>query len=224
MRTARGCYLVGTRVHLSGSGFAPDRAYVISIDGVYFGRGRTNANGALGSDDSLRPGGLPAGTAQVVDRLEASDGTRAARTRFTVTRRPGARFLASSGSSSTLRAPVEVLGIRPRRHAPQRLPALRQPLGPVRRHSAARTNRWPVWVPADGPDPDLSLHPLARPLDAPDRHPPQLPRRPRRAGSTDLRANQLVVGRIAPSPGTLTGMGRALGVTQSTRTRLRGQS
>lgn len=110
MRTARGCYLVGTRVHLSGSGFAPDRAYVISIDGVYFGRGRTNANGALGSDDSLRPGGLPAGTAQVVDRLEASDGTRAARTRFTVTRRPGARFLASSGSSSTLRAPVEVRG------------------------------------------------------------------------------------------------------------------
>ena len=97
-------------MRLSGRGFAHDRAYVVAIDGVYFGRRRTNRHGALGSGDLLRPGGLPAGTAQVVDRLEVSDGTHTARTRFTVTRRPGARFLASSGSSSTLRAPVEVWG------------------------------------------------------------------------------------------------------------------
>ncbi len=83
---------------------------MISIDGVYFGQDRANAHGALIRRDSLRPGGLAAGMAQAVDRLEASDGTRTARTRFTLTRRPGARFLATSGSAHSLRAPVEVWG------------------------------------------------------------------------------------------------------------------
>lgn len=110
IRTAHGCYLVGARVHLRGSGFAPDRSYVVSIDGVYFGRARTDSAGAISPGTSLRPGGLPAGVAQAVDRLEASDGSRSARTTFTLTRRAGARFLASSGTAGSLRAPVEVWG------------------------------------------------------------------------------------------------------------------
>jgi hypothetical protein len=109
-RTTRGCYLVLAPVHLRARGFAADRTYVISIDGVYFGQDRTNAREVLNRGTRCVPGGLPAGMAQVVERLEARDGTRTARTRFTLTRRPGARLEATVGSANSLRAPVEVWG------------------------------------------------------------------------------------------------------------------
>ncbi len=110
IRTTRGCYPIGAAVHLRGTGFAPDRAYVVSIDGVYFGQAKTDSRGEISPRDSLRPGGLPAGVAQAVERLQASDGTRTARATFTLTRSAGARFLASSGTAQSLRAPVEVWG------------------------------------------------------------------------------------------------------------------
>jgi hypothetical protein len=94
---------------LNGTGFAPSRTYVLSIEGVYFGQDRTNSRGALAAGPIL-PGGLPAGYAQAVDHVEASDGTRSASASFTLTRPPGARFLATSGSGASLKAPIEVWG------------------------------------------------------------------------------------------------------------------
>lgn len=108
LRTGRGCYLVGQRVTLRGSGFAPTREYVVSIDGVYFGNNTTGSGGGFRS--TLRPGGLGAGIAQAVEHLEATDGTVTARTDFTLTRSTGARILAVSGNPRTLRAPFQAWG------------------------------------------------------------------------------------------------------------------
>lgn len=107
--TARGCYLVRQPVRLHGSGFAPLRTYVLSIDGVYFGQDTTDANGTL-APRSILPGGLPAGHAQAVEHVGVSDGTSSAETRFTLTRHAGARFMAISGTGTTLKAPVELWG------------------------------------------------------------------------------------------------------------------
>jgi hypothetical protein len=108
LRTDHGCYLVGQPVAISGAGFAPGRQFVVTIDWVYFGSSTSDTQGAFTS--TLRPGGLGAGVAQHVDSLMASDGTTSARAAFTVTRRAGARFLASSGDPRTLQAPFEVWG------------------------------------------------------------------------------------------------------------------
>jgi hypothetical protein len=106
VHTGRGCYLVGQRVALRGSGFAPSREYVVSIDDVYFGNNTTNSRG--GFQSALRPGGLGAGVAQAVEHVEATDGTVAARTDFTLTRAAGARLLVAGGNPRTLRAPFQV--------------------------------------------------------------------------------------------------------------------
>jgi hypothetical protein len=108
IRTDRGCYLVGQRVKITGSGFAGARRYDVTVDGIDFGQSTTNAVGAFSS--SLIPGGLGAGQAQGVHHLDATDGTGRADASFTVTRTAGARFLASSGNPHTLRAPFEVWG------------------------------------------------------------------------------------------------------------------
>jgi hypothetical protein len=104
VRTDRGCYLIGQAVHIQGSGFAASRMFEVAIDGVDFGQDNTNPSGSFSA--SLIPGGLPAGVAQGVDRLEASDGTSTATTTFTLTRPAGARFFATSG----LRARLQVWG------------------------------------------------------------------------------------------------------------------
>jgi hypothetical protein len=111
LSAGKGCFAVGKPVSLSGSGFAGSREYVVSVDGVYFGQARTRANGTFHS--SLRPGGLGAGAAQMVEQLEVTDGTSVADAGFTLTRATGARFLATSGSPGTLRAPFEVWDISP---------------------------------------------------------------------------------------------------------------
>lgn len=108
VQTDRGCYLVGQRVGLRGAGFAAGRPFNVRIDGVSFGQSTTDSQG--GFRTSLRPGGLAAGITQHVDHLDATDGSVHAGTAFTVTRPPGARFLASSGDASTLSAPFEVWG------------------------------------------------------------------------------------------------------------------
>jgi hypothetical protein len=108
---AKGCYVVGQPVALSGSGFAGGRQYVVSVDGVYFGESKTRADGTF--HNSLRPGGLGAGVAQQSEQLEVTDGTVAADTSFTLTRATGARFLATSGSAGSLRAPFEIWDLSP---------------------------------------------------------------------------------------------------------------
>ncbi len=109
LHTSRGCYVVKQPVRLHGTGFAPSRTYVLSVDGVYFGQGTTDSHGAL-LPPPILPGGLPAGSAQSVDQVQASDGTNTATASFTLTRPAGVRFLQTSGSGTSLRAPIEVWG------------------------------------------------------------------------------------------------------------------
>jgi hypothetical protein len=108
VKPSRGCYAVGEAVHLTGSAFGASRAYVVTVDDVYFGESTTSKTGTFSS--TLHPGGLGAGIAQVVDELEVTDGSEVADANFTVTRPTGARFISSGGSVSTLRAPFEVWG------------------------------------------------------------------------------------------------------------------
>jgi hypothetical protein len=108
VRTTQGCYLVGQRVTVLGSGFAPRRRFDVAIDGVDFGQARSDSTGAF--KQSLSPGGLAANIVQSVDHLNATDGTMSADTIFTVTRAAGARFLATRGNPNTLRAPFQVWG------------------------------------------------------------------------------------------------------------------
>jgi hypothetical protein len=104
--TNHGCYLVGQKVTLTGTAFAPARAYVVSVDDVYYGESGTSATGAFSV--TFGPGGLGANVAQSVDNLVATDGTSTASTTFTVTRSTGARFLAKKGNPATLHAPFEL--------------------------------------------------------------------------------------------------------------------
>jgi hypothetical protein len=108
LRTARGCYLVGEYVELDGSGFAPDRRYVVTIDGVYLGASTSDANGNFAVP--VRPGGLPADAAEHVDQVQVSDGTNSAHTTFTLTRATGARVITSGGNPSTLRGRFQIWG------------------------------------------------------------------------------------------------------------------
>lgn len=109
LSTSRGCYVVGQAVQLRGSGFAPRRTYVVTVEGVYFGKRQTDGQGGFAI--AVYPGGLPKGAAQHVDRLEVSDGSSAATTTFTLTRRPGARVTdISGGSPQTLTGRFQVWG------------------------------------------------------------------------------------------------------------------
>jgi hypothetical protein len=109
LSTAGGCYLVGQAVQLQGSGFAPSRTYVVTIDGVFLGQRTTDAAGNFSI--AVHPGGLPAGKAQHVDRLEVSDGTSSAATTFTLTRSPGGRIFDTSGTNpNTISARFQVWG------------------------------------------------------------------------------------------------------------------
>jgi hypothetical protein len=108
LATGHGCYLVGQKVMLTGVGFAPSRQFVVSVDGVEFKGSLTDVSG--GFTASLRPGGLGRNVAQHIARVSATDGTVTAGARFTITRRAGARILASSGNPLTLKAPFEVWG------------------------------------------------------------------------------------------------------------------
>ncbi len=84
--------MVGQAVKITGAGFAPERTFDLADDGVDLGQSTTDANGAFSV--SFRPGGLAAGVAQHVGRLDATDGSSAAGTIFTISRsRPVRGFL-----------------------------------------------------------------------------------------------------------------------------------
>ena len=104
------CYQVGQAVRVNGAGFAPSREFDLAVDGVDFGQSTTNATGGF----SVRAGlGSLRGVAQHVEALSASDGSSEAHATVTLTLRAGARFLATSGKSGSLRAPVEVWNFSP---------------------------------------------------------------------------------------------------------------
>jgi hypothetical protein len=109
IHTDRGCYSVGQKVKVTGTGFAAAQTYEVAVDGIDFGQASTTSAGEFAS--SLVPGGLSAGQAQLVHHLDVSDGTTNAGATFTVTRsKPGARFLAAGGDVRTLKAPLEIWG------------------------------------------------------------------------------------------------------------------
>jgi hypothetical protein len=106
--TNHGCYRIGQAVRVRGSGFAPRRLYDIAIDGIDFGQSTTDAGGSFRT--RLVPGGLGAGIVQHVSYLNATDGTRDATAKFTLTRRTGARFTGAAGNPKTLRASFQAWG------------------------------------------------------------------------------------------------------------------
>jgi hypothetical protein len=106
--TDRGCYVVGQAVQLSGSGFAPYRSYVVTIDGVYLGSRYTDGTGSFSVP--LHPGGLPAGAAEHYDPVDVTDGTTSAQTNFTVTRRAGFRVANVTGGVRSLSGRFVVWG------------------------------------------------------------------------------------------------------------------
>jgi len=108
VKTDHSCYTVGAPVGLAGTGFAANRGYDVTVDGVDFGQSSTDSSG--GFSTQLVPGGLPAGVPQRVDQLEVTDGTSDAATSFTVTRPTGARFGAARGNARQLRAPFQAWG------------------------------------------------------------------------------------------------------------------
>lgn len=108
VKTDQTCYLVGNPIALYGSGFAANRTYDVTDDGVDFGQAKTDAEG--GFVTRFSPGGLAAGVVQSVHRIDVTDGTRQATTTFTVTRSTGARFEATRGDPRALRAPFQAWG------------------------------------------------------------------------------------------------------------------
>jgi hypothetical protein len=137
LHTNQGCYLVGQRVAITGSGFAASRMYQVAVDGINFGVSTTDASGAFNA--ALIPGGLGANVVQEAHGLSATDGTALTRTTFTVTRTTGARILAGTGTAATLHAPFQVWGFglvhgRPTATpGPARLPVYVHYLGPRKR-------------------------------------------------------------------------------------------
>ncbi|WP_249011359.1 hypothetical protein [Conexibacter sp. DBS9H8] len=105
------CELVGDRVNLSGSGFAPDAPFDLAIDGVDFGQSLTARTGDFFT--AVLPGGLPAGVAQSADTATATDGSVTASAQFTVTRPTGALFTAGAGSSPRRRVTFEAWDFAP---------------------------------------------------------------------------------------------------------------
>jgi hypothetical protein len=108
VKTDQGCYVVSSSVALYGSGFAPSRTYDVAVDGVDFGRSKTDADGGFATHFS--PGGLGAGVVQNVHHVDVTDGTSDASVAFTVSREAGARFEVSSGDPRQLRARFQAWG------------------------------------------------------------------------------------------------------------------
>jgi hypothetical protein len=111
LAVTRRCELVGDRVNLRGSGFAPDAPFDLAIDGVDFGQSLTAKTGDFFT--AVLPGGLPAGVAQSADTATASDGSASASVAFTVTRPTGALFTGGPGGSPGRRVRFEAWDFAP---------------------------------------------------------------------------------------------------------------
>lgn len=117
LKTNQACYLVGQPVAITGAGFAPARRYEVALDGGNFGLSTTDATG--GFTAKFRPGGVPAGQAQVVHHLTATDGTTTTNATFTITRKTGAFVSVGSGPAKSVRARFEAWGFALKNNRPQ---------------------------------------------------------------------------------------------------------
>lgn len=113
VRTAARCYRVGQPVTVFGAGFAASSPYDLAIDGIDFGQSTTTAGGAFTAQ--LTPGGLPAGTLETTDVLDATDGTAEAATTFTLTRPTGVLVGGTTTPSARAVAPLRLWDFSPRR-------------------------------------------------------------------------------------------------------------
>lgn len=107
------CYLQGAPLRMNATGLAPNAPLTVSLDGqaLRYGNGTTpSSDGAGAFASSFATPALAPGLEQRRHALSVSDGTHKPRTRFTVTRPPGADFEPSSGSPQTLRARFSVWG------------------------------------------------------------------------------------------------------------------
>lgn len=133
------CYLQGAPLRMHATGLAPNAPLTVALDGqaLRYGNGATPASDAAGAfASSFAVPALAPGLEQRRHRLSVSDGTRKPRTRFTVTRPPGADFEPSSGSPQTLRARFSVWGFALNGGAP-RVRVWLHWIGP---HGRARAN------------------------------------------------------------------------------------
>lgn len=116
LTTDQRCYVEGTPVEMSAAGFAPRTPLTVAIDG----RVLRYADGTLPATDEagvfanrFTAPSAAADEPEAVQRhvvLTADDGAAKARTRFTITRAPGADLAPSEGDPKTLRARFRVWG------------------------------------------------------------------------------------------------------------------
>lgn len=107
------CYLQGAPLRMTATGLTPNAPLTVALDGqaLRYRNGATpTADAAGGFASSFAVPALAAGLEQRRHVLSVADGTHKPRTRFTVTRPPGADFEPSSGNPATLRARFSVWG------------------------------------------------------------------------------------------------------------------
>lgn len=107
------CYAQGASLQMSASGLTPRAPLTVTLDGqpLHYGDGSTPAaddGGAFAG--SFATPALATGAHELRHALVVSDGAHRPRTRFTVSRPPGAAFEPATGDPRTLRARFEAWG------------------------------------------------------------------------------------------------------------------
>jgi hypothetical protein len=113
LRTAQRCYAQSTPVRMTASGLVPQAPLTVALDGQplkYRDGTLPTASDAGSFESSFAAPTLATGVPQLRHSLSVDDGTQRARTRFTVTRPPGASFAPAVGNPKTLRARFSVWG------------------------------------------------------------------------------------------------------------------
>jgi hypothetical protein len=182
------CYAQGAPLKMTASGLTPDAPLTVALNGqaLRYRDGslpRADASGGFASTFST-PALLP-GVTQRRHLLSVDDGTREARARFTVTRPPGADFTPSHGNPSTLRARFVVWGfaLDSGRNARAWLHWI-SPRRTVRKTALLGLTRG-LRIAHDGPAARVPVRGRAGPVDARDRHAPQIPGADRRRTRED---------------------------------------
>lgn len=113
LRTDARCYAQSAPVRMTADGLAPQAPLTVALDGQpleYRDGSRPSANDAGMFASSFAAPQLAPGVSQLHHALAVDDGRQRPRTRFTVTRPPGASFAPSVGNPKTLRARFTVWG------------------------------------------------------------------------------------------------------------------
>jgi hypothetical protein len=113
LRTAQRCYAQSAPVRMTANGLTPRAPLTVALDGQplkYRDGTQPTASDAGTFESSFAAPTLATGVSQLRHALSVDDGTQRARTRFTVTRPPGASFAPSAGNPKTLRVRFTVWG------------------------------------------------------------------------------------------------------------------